>query len=194
MTHPGSDNPQSGQPGQPGEPGQQPQQPYPGQQPQQGQPGQPPYQGQPGQQPYGQSGQPPYQGQPGQQPFQQGQPQGPGAPGEQGKSSGVLKKVILPLIAVIAVLSIAGLAFGLLGGDPEVGDCVKMEGAASFEAVDCGSDEAEYKITGIDEQELNRQEFDETDEVCVDFETSEVALWIGDSESEPGTIYCAEAA
>ena len=181
MTYPGPDSPQPGQqPGQPGQPGQ----PF-----QQGQPGQPWQQGQPGQ-----TGQP---WQPG-QPWQQGQPagawappQGPGGPGQPQKKSSVLKRVVLPVVGGLAVLAAAGAAFGLVGGDPEVGDCVRMVGAADFESVDCGSDEAEFRIVGIDDQELDRAEFDATD-VCLDFETSEVALWIGADESEPGTVYCAE--
>ena len=30
------------------------------------------------------------------------------------------------------------------------------------------------------------------DEICTDFQTWEVALWIGDVLTEPGTIYCSE--
>jgi hypothetical protein len=166
MTYPGSDNP-----------------PW-------GQPGQQPYQGQPGQ------GEPAYQCQPGQQPLQQGQPawippQGPGVPGQPERKSSVVKKVVLPVVGGLVALGLAGSAFGLIGGDPEVGDCVRMQGETSFDSVDCGSDEAQFRITGIDDQELNQTEFKETDEVCVDFESSEVALWIGDMVTEPGTIYCA---
>ena len=124
----------------------------------------------------------PPSGQPGQQPYQ-GQPE---------KKSGVVRKVVLPVVGGLVALGAAGTAFGLIGGNPGVGDCVRMAGETSFESVDCGSDEAEYKITGVDEQELNRLEFDESDEVCMEFESSEVALWIGDYESDPGTVYCAE--
>ena len=149
-----------------------------------------PQSGQPGQQPPHQEQ--PYQGQPA---GAWTPPQGPGAPGQPEKKSSVLKKVVLPIIAVLAVLGIAAAALGLAGGSVEVGDCVTMEGATSFDSVSCGSDEAEYKITGIDEQELTEAEFQAAaiDEVCVDFANTEVALWIGDSETDPGTVYCAEA-
>jgi hypothetical protein len=147
----------------------------------------------------GQPAQQPYQGQP---PYQQGQPagawvppQGAGAPDQPDRKSGVLKKVVLPVIAVLAVLAIAGVALGLLSGDPEVGDCVSMAGATSFDPVDCASDEAEYKITGIDEQERTKAEWQTagSDEMCTDVEDTEFVLWIGDSESEPGTVFCAAA-
>jgi hypothetical protein len=85
--------------------------------------------------------------------------------------------------------------FGI--GDPKVDACVQMQGQTSFEVVDCGSAEAEYKIVGIHDEELTYPDFEAAaavDEVCQDFQTWEVALWIGDMETEPGTIYCSEPA
>ena len=159
MTHPGSDNPPSGQ-----------------------QPGQPPF-------PPAQPGQPAAAWTP---------PQGGGAtpPGQPEEKSGG-KKWLAIGGAVLAVGVVGISALGLLGaGDPEVGDCVRMVDATDFEAVDCGADDAEFKITGIDEQEMTETEFQEAsvEDVCVDFETTEVVLWIGDMVTEPGTIYCATAA
>lgn len=86
-------------------------------------------------------------------------------------------------------------AMGLFGaGDPEVGDCVRMVSDTDFEAVDCSSDDAEYKVVGIDDQEMTETEFNEApvEGMCADFDTTEVVLWIGDGMvTEPGTIYCA---
>jgi hypothetical protein len=69
-----------------------------------------------------------------------------------------------------------------------------MASETDFDVVDCGADEAEMKIVGIDEQEMTRSEFDEApiEAVCADFASTEYALWIGDMVTEPGTIYCTE--
>ena len=102
----------------------------------------------------------------------------------------------LPVGAAVVVAGVAGLGSltGWFGaGDPEVGDCVRMVSDTEFEAADCSSDEAEFKVVGIDEQEMTYDEFDaaSVEDICVDFATTEVALWIGDMVTEPGTIYCA---
>ncbi|WP_167759186.1 hypothetical protein [Blastococcus sp. TF02A-35] len=190
MSHPGTGpdmNPSGQQPGQPG-------QPFP-----QGQPGQPYPQGQPGQPyPQGQPGQPYPQGQPG-QPYQQfeqqpGQPAGAWTPpaGQPAKKGGAWKKV-LPVVGGVVVLGAAASAFGLLGGGPDVGDCIAGTGATSFEEVDCGSGEADGKVVGIQEEEMTYSEFEATEELCLDFETAELALWIGpEGNNEDGKVYCAE--
>ena len=104
----------------------------------------------------------------------------------------------LPIAGSVAVAGVvaAGSMTGWFGlGDPEVGDCVQMQGETSFEVVDCGAAEAEYKIVGIEDQELTWPDFEEAamaEEICADFQTWEVALWIGELETEPGTIYCSE--
>ena len=109
-----------------------------------------------------------------------------------------LKKV-LPIVGTVAAVGIAAASWltgGFGSGEPEVGDCVAMKGETSFDVVDCGADEAEYKIVGIQDEELNWPDFEEAaavDQVCQDFATWEVALWIGDLETEPGTIYCSES-
>ncbi|MGY1804396.1 hypothetical protein ACI78T_14050 [Blastococcus sp. SYSU D00922] len=85
-------------------------------------------------------------------------------------------------------------ALGLFGaGDPEVGDCVRMVSDTEFESADCKSDEAEFKVVGIDEQEMTYDEFEaaSVEDICVDFPATEAALWIGDLVTDPGTIYCA---
>ncbi|MBN1093291.1 hypothetical protein JKP75_12420 [Blastococcus sp. TML/M2B] len=63
-----------------------------------------------------------------------------------------------------------------------------------YETVDCDSKEAEFKIIGIDEQEMTYKDFEEApvEDLCVDFvDTTEYVLWEGDMLTEPGTIYCA---
>jgi hypothetical protein len=200
MSHPGPDGtPSDPHPGHPG----QPEQPAPyGQQPggpaQPGQPGA--YDQQPGPyQPFGQAGQPGQPGQPG-YPGQPGQPTGAWVPPQSGatptgqpdKKGGALKKV-LPIVGGVVLVGAAVAAFGLLGGDPEVGDCVQNVVGEEVEVVDCDSDEAEAKIIGIDEQELDRATFMAPDqEVCTDFPNALDALWVGADPEEPGTIYCAE--
>ncbi|WP_116450256.1 hypothetical protein [Blastococcus litoris] len=118
---------------------------------------------------------------------------GPTAPyAEPQQSSG---KKWLKIGAPIVGAGIVGFgALGLFGaGDPEVGDCVRMVSDTEFESADCASDEAEFKVVGIDEQEMTRSEFDaaSVEDICVDFASTEVALWIGDMVTDPGTIYCA---
>jgi hypothetical protein len=119
----------------------------------------------------------------------------PGAPHAEPQKSG--GKKWLAIGGGVLAAGVVGIgALGLFGaGDPEVGDCVKMTSGTEFESVDCSADDAEYKVVGIDEQEMTRTEFDEAgvEDICVDFETTEVALWIGDMVTEPGTIYCAAA-
>ena len=124
---------------------------------------------------------------------QQGVPQA--APQEQPQKRGAKKW--LPIAGAVAAAGVVGAAsltgwFGL--GDPKVGDCVQMKGDTDFDVVDCGADEAEYKIVGIEDEELTWPDFEKAsvEEVCTDFDTWEVALWIGDLETEPGTIYCSE--
>ncbi len=116
-----------------------------------------------------------------------------GAPYAEPQKSGGKKWLALGggiLVAGVAGLSLTGL-FG--AGDPEVGDCVRMVSDTDFEAVDCTADDAEFKVVGIDGQEMTESEFQAAavEDVCVDFATTEVALWIGDMVTEPGTIYCA---
>ena len=103
----------------------------------------------------------------------------------------------LPIAGSVAVAGVLGVGsmtgwFGI--GDPKVGDCVQMQGETSFEVVDCGAAEAEYKIVGIEGEEMTWPDFEaaSVEEVCTAFESWEVALWIGDAETEPGTIYCSE--
>ena len=131
-------------------------------------------------------------------PGQPGTPAGasPAPQAEPEKKSGAKKWA--GLAGTVAVVGV-GAAYSLTGGfgigDPKVDDCVQMRGETDFEVVDCGSAEAEYKIVGIHDEELTFPDFEAAaavDEVCQEFQTWEVALWIGDMETEPGTIYCSE--
>jgi hypothetical protein len=118
---------------------------------------------------------------------------GPGAPYAEPQKSGSRKWLAIGG-AVLAAGVIGVGALGLFGaGDPEVGDCVRMVSDTEFEGVDCTADDAEFEVVGIDEQEMTYEEFEEAsvEDICVDFATTEVALWIGDMVTEPGTIYCA---
>ncbi len=75
-------------------------------------------------------------------------------------------------MAVAGILGAGSLTgwFGL--GDPKVGDCVQMQGETSFEVVDCAAAEAEYKIVGIEAEEMTWPDFEAaaTDEtICEEF-------------------------
>ena len=102
------------------------------------------------------------------------------------------------LAGTVAIVG-AGAAYQLTGGfgigDPKVNDCVQMKGDTDFDVVDCGSADAQYKIVGIDDQKMKYPDFQDAaaaDTICTAFQTWEVALWIGDVLTEPGTIYCSE--
>ncbi|MGY2001766.1 hypothetical protein [Blastococcus sp. SYSU DS1024] len=189
MSHPGNGpdtTPSGQQPGQPGQYGEAA--PY----------GQPSQYGQGA--PYGQPGQPgqPYQpfdqsGHPGQPAGGWIPPQGGATPmGQPEQQGGGARKVLLAVGGVLVALVAAGLLFTMLGaGEPEVGDCVANFAGEEVEVVDCDAAGAEGRIVGIDEQELDYQEFMDQD-VCLEFETAIGAIWMGEDEAQPGTIYCAE--
>jgi hypothetical protein len=111
------------------------------------------------------------------------------------KKSGARKWASLAgTVAVVGVGAAYSLTGGFGIGDPEVDDCVQMQGDTDFDVVDCDSADAEMKIVGIDDQELTRPDFEAADitDVCADFPATEYVLWIGDMVTEPGTIYCTE--
>lgn len=132
-------------------------------------------------------------------------PQQPWAPQQQGawapppagasaapgaKPSGVKKW--LRIGVSIAVAGVVGLGSFVGFGGPEVGDCVQMQGQTSFDVVDCGSAEAEYRVVGVEDEEQNYPDFMADQDTCSGSSGWEVALWIGGMETEPGTVYCAE--
>ena len=129
-----------------------------------------------------------------QPPPQGGYPAGPQAEPE--KKSGAKKWASLAgTVVVVGGVAAYNLTGGFGIGDPEVGDCVQMTSDTEFEAVDCGAAEAEYKIVGIDGQEMTYPDFEAApmEDICADFATTVVPLWIGGMEPEPGTIYCGAA-
>ena len=103
-----------------------------------------------------------------------------------------LKKV-LPIVGSVAgaavVLGIGGAVFGF--GDPEVGDCVQMQGETDFEQVDCDSADAQYRIVGVDDKKQGYEAFQDDPEVCTGFADAEAARWIEDAVGAEGTTYCA---
>jgi hypothetical protein len=94
-------------------------------------------------------------------------------------------------VVVAGGLAAWRLTGGFGAGDPSVGDCVQMQGETDFEVVDCTSADAEYKVVGIDEEEQTFADSQNDPETCAKFPEWEVALWIGDTITEPGTTYCA---
>lgn len=120
-------------------------------------------------------------------------PQGATPPSGQGTSS---KKKWFGIAGGVVVAGAVGAsALGLFGGgSSEVGDCIKTTSETDYETVDCGSDEAQFKIVGIDDQEMTYKDFEDAavEDICVDFfDETEYALWEGETVTEPGTIYCA---
>ncbi|HLM04677.1 MAG TPA: hypothetical protein VK402_05755 [Blastococcus sp.] len=124
-------------------------------------------------------------------PPQSGQPYQP--QGAQPQKKGGAKKWLGATGAVVVIGT--GAAYQLTGGfgigDVEVGDCVQMQGATTFEVVDCDAAEAEYKVVGVEEQKQTYDDFQVDPESCMQFATAEVALWTGE-EGEEGTVTCAE--
>ena len=116
------------------------------------------------------------------------------APEAPAEKSGVKKW--LPIAGSVAVAGVVGASWltgGFGPGDPEVGDCGQSTGETSFEVVDCDAEGAEFKVVGVEEQQLSYQDFETAaaaEEICTDFPTWEVALWSGEM-TEEGTIYCA---
>ncbi len=105
-------------------------------------------------------------------------------------------KKLLPYVGAIAgagILGVSALNGGFFGFNAtEVGDCVKSTGETAFEVVDCGSDDAESRVVGIEDKEVNYDQFMADDSLCASFEKTEYLIWEGELESEPGTVYCTE--
>jgi hypothetical protein len=120
-------------------------------------------------------------------------PQYPAPPAGQGPSS---RKKWLGIAGGVVVAGAVGAnALGLFGsGTSEVGDCIATTSETDYETVDCDAKEAEFRIIGIDDQEMTYSDFEDApiEDICVDFaDRTEYALWEGDMITEPGTIYCA---
>jgi hypothetical protein len=138
------------------------------------------------------------QPQPGQPAFGQPGPFGPGQPGPFGGPApapagkpGKGRKIG----SIVAAVAVAGgiAAFRLVDlGAPEVGDCMKQEGASSYDTVDCDDSEATLRVVGVEGEEVTESEFYDTDYIpCTEFENAVQAVWRG-GDSGDGTVYCVE--
>jgi hypothetical protein len=88
---------------------------------------------------------------------------------------------------VIAVLAFAF----LVGGDPEVGDCLE-EDSQELSVVDCDDSAAEWKLLGVQEGEQSYDEYLADPETCSAFPEAVQSYWIGENgdESGQGVVYC----
>jgi hypothetical protein len=135
--------------------------------------------------------------QPGQQPEGAWVPPQSGATAAEPEKKSGAKKWLSVAGTVVVLGGVAAAKFiGFGGGDPEAGDCLHEASDSQYDVVDCGSDDADYKVLGVDGDEMTQPDLDkaiEADTVCADFPTWEYALWYGDMETEPGTVYCTKA-
>ena len=103
-------------------------------------------------------------------------------------------KKVLGAVGTVVVGGVAAASwFGLGASAPEVGDCVAAEGDASFEVVDCGGDDAQHRVVGIEPDEMTYEAYMADDGLCAGFATAQMVLWVGEEGSD-GTVLCAEPA
>jgi hypothetical protein len=106
------------------------------------------------------------------------------------------KKGLKKALAIGAPIAVAGLVgaaslTGVFGaGDPEIGDCVHQNGN-SWDVVDCGSGEAQYKVVGVEDDQQSYNDFQADPDTCLAFPQAEYFMWIG-PEGGLGTVYCSE--
>lgn len=114
-----------------------------------------------------------------------------GRPEEKG---GGASKALLAGAGVLVAVVVVGLLVSMRGpAAPVVGDCMRNPVGSEVEIVDCDSAEAEARIVGADEQEIDHTEFEKPETiVCAGFPEALNAIWVGNDREEPGTIYCAE--
>ncbi len=93
------------------------------------------------------------------------------------------------LVAGVAAASWAGLGGS---GVPEVGDCGRASGDDSFEVVECGSGEAQFRVVGVEDEKMTLAEYEVDTEACTSFATADSVLWVGDEFGLDGTVLCAE--
>ena len=119
-------------------------------------------------------------------------PQGPGwAPQPQKKSSVGKWIAIAGGILVVAIIAVVALAF-VVGGDPEVGDCLKQDGT-DLQLLDCDDSEAAYRVIGIQEGEQSYDEYIADPETCAAFPEAIQSFWVGENgdNTGQGVVYCA---
>jgi hypothetical protein len=134
-------------------------------------------------------------------------PDGPATPGEHSsgataaaqpsaaapaEKSGAKKWIAIAGPVLVAGVLGAGALTGWFGiGDPKVGDCVQFSGETDWDVIDCGADEAEAKIVGVQGEKQTEEEFMADETSCAEFETAEGALWMsGSMITEKGSVYC----
>jgi hypothetical protein len=102
-------------------------------------------------------------------------------------------KKVLRVAGPLVVAGVAGASWLGLGGGgvPEVGDCGKPSGDDSFEVVDCGSDEAQFRVVGVEDEKMTQAEYEVDTTACTGFPTAEQILWVGDEFGLDGTVLCA---
>ena len=63
-----------------------------------------------------------------------------------------LRRLALRTLMVTAAGTVGLVAVSVVSSlnDPAVGDCVRTTGASGFEVVDCGSNEAQFRIVGVE--------------------------------------------
>jgi hypothetical protein len=128
-------------------------------------------------------------------PSQPAQPADPAAgqpvPPQPEPKSGLKKLLAVggPIVGagLVGVASLTGF-FG--AGDPEVGDCVQENGD-SWDVVDCGSAEAQFKVIGVEGEQQSYNDFQDDPKTCTDFPKAQFFMWIG-PDGALGTVYCAQ--
>jgi hypothetical protein len=111
----------------------------------------------------------------------------------QPRKKGVGTKVLAIGGSVVGagVVALAGLT-GFFGPpEPEIGNCVTETGQNTWDVVDCGSNQATYKVIGVDDEQLTFLDFKTSTAVCSSFATAKYTLWVG-PDGGLGTVYCAE--
>ena len=104
-------------------------------------------------------------------------------------------KKVLGVAGPVLVAAVAGASWLGLGGSgvPEVGDCAAPDGDDSFQVVDCGSGEAQFRVVGVEEEKMTQAEYEVDVTACSGFPTAEQVLWVGDEFGLDGTVLCAES-
>ncbi len=69
----------------------------------------------------------------------------------------------------------------------EGAECLRdhRQGQTSFDVVDCGSAEVEYRVVGVEDEEQNYPDLMADQDICSGFSGWEVALSIGGMETGP---------
>ena len=102
------------------------------------------------------------------------------------------KKWLRPGLGIAVVGVAAASWLGLGSGAPEVGDCGASDGVDSFEVVDCDGGDAQFRVVGVEKDEMTYDEYMDDASLCAGFATASQVLWYGETGSE-GTVLCAES-